>query len=113
MLEEAKLLQDAGAFSLVLECVPEELAEYISKNIDIPVIGIGSGNKCDGQVLVFHDFTGYNTGFIPKFVKKYGNVGHEIGRCVREYIAEVKDGSFPSAEYSFFSEELNELKKLY
>ena len=109
MLEEAKLLQEAGAFSLVLECVPAELAEYISQNIDIPVIGIGSGNKCDGQVLVFHDFTGYNTGFIPKFVKKYGNIGEEIGKCVREYIEEVKEGSFPSKEYSFFSEELNKL----
>lgn len=113
MLEEAKLLQEAGAFSLVLECVPAELAEYVSNKIDIPVIGIGSGNKCDGQVLVFHDFTGYNTGFIPKFVKKYGNVGEEIGSCVSEYIDEVKDGSFPSEEYSFFSEDLSELNKLY
>jgi 3-methyl-2-oxobutanoate hydroxymethyltransferase len=113
MLEEAKLLQEAGAFSLVLECVPSELAEYVSNNIDIPVIGIGSGNKCDGQVLVFHDFTGYNTGFIPKFVKKYGNVGEEIKKCVTGYIDEVKNGTFPSEEYSFFSEALTDLNKEY
>lgn len=111
MLEEAKLLQEAGAFSLVLECVPSELAEYVSNNIDIPVIGIGSGNKCDGQVLVFHDFTGYNTGFIPKFVKKYGNVGEEIKKCVTGYIDEVKNGTFPSEEYSFFSKDLADLNK--
>lgn len=108
ILKDAKVLEKAGVFAIVLECVPSELGEYISKNISIPTIGIGGGNKCDGQVLVFHDMTGFNTGHIPKFVKRYGDIGLKISSCVTKYIEEVKAGSFPSEEYSFFSEGLAE-----
>lgn len=104
MVEDAKALEKAGAFSLVLECVPSELAALISQAIRIPTIGIGAGSECDGQVLVINDMLGMFEKFVPKFVKQYGNLASQIKEGVGQYVAEVKNGSFPSTEQSFSSQ---------
>jgi len=101
MVEDARALQDAGAFALVLECVPEELATLISKDLGIPTIGIGAGPGCDGQVLVINDMLGMFEKFTPKFVKQYAQLAPMMKQGVQEYIAEVKGGAFPAAEQSF------------
>jgi len=101
MLNDARMLEEAGAFSLVLECVPEKLAAEITGAISIPTIGIGAGAHCDGQVLVVNDMLGMYERITPKFVKKYANLGAEIKKAVKNYIAEVKNGDFPDAEHSF------------
>lgn len=101
MLDDAKALQDAGAFSLVLECVPTELASIISKELRIPTIGIGAGPGCDGQVLVINDMLGTFERFLPKFVKQYQNLAPQMRDGVKGYLAEVKAGTFPAAEQSF------------
>lgn len=104
MLAEAKGLEEAGAFSIVLECVPDSLAEVITKVIQIPTIGIGAGVGCDGQVLVYQDMLGMFQKFTPKFVKKYADLSPLIKEGVQQFGREVKDGSYPSKEYSFTSE---------
>ena len=101
LLEDAKCVEQAGAFAVVLECVPAKLAELISKSISIPTIGIGAGNGCDGQVLVYQDMLGMYSDFVPKFVKKFGNVGDEMKAAFRQYIAEVQSGQFPAPEHAF------------
>lgn len=105
LLEDAVALQQAGAFCLVLETVPAPLAELVTQRLTIPVIGIGAGAACDGQVLVWHDLLAYHTSFltrhIPRHVKQYAQVGDEIRRAIEQYAAEVRDGSFPTAEQSF------------
>ncbi|MCX7817310.1 MAG: 3-methyl-2-oxobutanoate hydroxymethyltransferase [Syntrophales bacterium] len=101
IMEDAKILEEAGAFSLVLECVPKGLAEEITKNIGIPTIGIGAGVHCDGQVLVVHDMLGLFERFTPKFVKKYANLNIQIKEAVKTYIDEVKRGTFPDDAHSF------------
>ena len=101
LLEDAKCVEQAGAFAVVLECVPAKLAELISKSISIPTIGIGAGNGCDGQVLVYQDMLGMYSDFVPKFVKKFGNVGDEMKAAFRQYIAEVQSGQFPAPEHTF------------
>jgi 3-methyl-2-oxobutanoate hydroxymethyltransferase len=101
ILEDAKILEDAGAFSIVLELVPEKLAEEITKALKIPTIGIGGGVHCDGQVLVINDMLGLYDKFTPKHVKKYANLNPEIRKAVKSYISEVKNGSFPDSEHSF------------
>ncbi len=101
MLEDARALEQAGAFSLVLECVPTELADLISKELQIPTIGIGAGPKCDGQVLVINDMLGMFEKFTPKFVKQYQNLAPVIRDGVNNYVAEMKSGTFPAAEQSF------------
>lgn len=98
---DALALQDAGAFALVLECVPQGLAESISRQLIIPTIGIGAGPGCDGQVLVFHDLVGLYDRFTPKFVKQYAQVGPTIREAVQKYVQEVKNGAFPGPEHSF------------
>lgn len=103
MLEDAWALQEAGAFSLVLECVPAELAGCISRSLRIPTIGIGAGPECDGQVLVVNDMLGMFEKFLPKFVRQYQNLAPRIREGVNAYVADVKDGSFPAAEQSFSS----------
>jgi 3-methyl-2-oxobutanoate hydroxymethyltransferase len=102
--EDARLLQEAGVFSLVLECVPFRLAGLISKSLEIPVIGIGSGNDCDGQVLVIHDVLGLGS-FSPKHAKVYADVAGISASAVRNYIEEVKEGVFPTEKNSFIMEE--------
>lgn len=99
--EDAKILEEAGAFSLVLECVPKGLAAEITAALTIPTIGIGAGVHCDGQVLVVHDMLGLFERFTPKFVKKYTLLNMQICEAVRTYIKEVKEGSFPDDAHSF------------
>jgi 3-methyl-2-oxobutanoate hydroxymethyltransferase len=99
--EDALGLQDAGAFMLVLECVPARLGTLISKKLDIPVIGIGAGNGTDGQVLVYHDLVGIKAGFTPKFVKRYAQVGEIMQQAVETYCKEVQERTFPGDEHSF------------
>ena len=105
-------LEKAGAFAVVLECVPAKLAEIVTKELNIPTIGIGAGAQCDGQVLVYQDMIGMFSGFTPKFVKRYANIGDMMKEAFEEYNKEVKNGSFPSQEHTFkISEDV--IEKLY
>lgn len=101
LLQEAKALEEAGVFSIVLECIPTELAQVISDSLTVATIGIGAGSDCDGQVLVSHDLLGMFTGFTPSFVKKYADLAPLIEGAVKKYIAEVKEGDFPDSAHSF------------
>ncbi|MBQ9016572.1 MAG: 3-methyl-2-oxobutanoate hydroxymethyltransferase [Firmicutes bacterium] len=101
LLEDAYAIQDAGAFSVVLECIPAPLAEFITKALRIPTIGIGGGNGCDGQILVYQDMLGMFTDFVPKFVKQFGNIGEMMTKAFQDYDAEVKATTFPDEEHSF------------
>ena len=104
MVEEARALEKAGAFAIVLECIPDELGRILSEEITIPTIGIGAGVHCDGQVLVTHDLLGMFDKFIPSFVKSYCRLAPTIKKAVTEYNAEVRNGAYPDAEHSFSSE---------
>jgi len=111
ILEQAKRLEKAGAFAIVLEMVPEESAKYITDNLTVPTIGIGAGRYCSGQILVSDDVFGKFSEFTPKFARKYGDLSLLIKNCAKEYVKEVKNGKFPSEEEVFkLSEE--ELKQL-
>ena len=101
LLDEARAVEEAGAFAVVLECVPEKLAKKISESISIPTIGIGAGAGCDGQVLVYQDMLAMYSDFKPKFVKQYAQVGSVMKDAFRQYIDEVKSGAFPSEEHTF------------
>ncbi|MBI2653032.1 3-methyl-2-oxobutanoate hydroxymethyltransferase [Candidatus Woesearchaeota archaeon] len=101
LLEEAKLMDKAGCFSLVLECIPSNLAKKITETVSIPTIGIGAGMYCDGQVLVTHDILGLFDAFKPKFVKRYAEIGNEMRKVFEQYAKEVREGKFPSDEFSF------------
>ena len=101
LVEDAIALQEAGAFAVVIECVPHKLAEYISEILSIPTIGIGAGNGCSGQVLVYQDMLGMYSDFTPKFVKKFANVGDVMTDAFKSYSDEVKTGNFPTEEHSF------------
>lgn len=106
LIEDAKALEQAGAFAVVLELVTEELATEISRRISIPTIGIGSGAGCDGQVLVYHDLLQYASPIHPKkFVKTYANLADEIRNGISQYVKEVKERSFPAKENAFSSDE--------
>ncbi len=110
MMAAAEALQQAGAFGLVLECIPEQLARIISEQLSIPTIGIGAGVHCDGQVLVTHDLLGMFEKFIPSFVKTYVSLSPLIKNNIRRYAEEVRQGSFPDAAHSFTSQlDLREL----
>lgn len=112
LIEAARAVEKAGAFAVVLECVPAKLAEIVTKELNIPTIGIGAGAQCDGQVLVYQDMIGMFSGFTPKFVKKYANIGDMMKKAFEEYNKEVKNGSFPSQEHTFkISEDV--IEKLY
>ncbi|MGI6449731.1 MAG: 3-methyl-2-oxobutanoate hydroxymethyltransferase [Desulfitobacteriia bacterium] len=110
--QDAQAIANAGAIMLTLEAIPSILAEKITEEISIPTIGIGAGNKCSGQVLVFHDLVGLFDRFVPKFVKQYESLAEKIDIAVKQYCKDVKDSVFPSAEHSF---SLNEevLTRLY
>lgn len=101
VLRDAKAIAEAGAYALVLEGIPLELAQKITESIAIPTIGIGSGPHCDGQVLVCYDLLGMFEEVAPKFVKKYAELGKEITEAVKNYVNEVQAGKFPSEEYSY------------
>lgn len=101
LIESAKAVEKAGAFAVVLECVPAKLAKLISEKLTIPTIGIGAGNECDGQVLVYQDMLGMFSDFVPKFAKQYAKLGDQMKDAFKSYIAEVKDGVFPAEENTF------------
>jgi 3-methyl-2-oxobutanoate hydroxymethyltransferase len=101
LLRDARALAEAGAFSLVLECIPAQLAQLISETVTIPTIGIGAGVFCDGQVLVTHDLLGMFEKFVPSFVKQYAQIAPQIKEAVASFQQEVKDGTYPDAEHSF------------
>jgi len=101
LLRDARAVEAAGAFAVVLEAVPRELAAQITRELRIPTIGIGAGPDCDGQVLVIHDFLGLTFSAQPKFARKYANVGEIISNAVREYCEDVRNGSFPSDAESY------------
>ncbi len=112
MIEDALALQEAGAFSIVLECVPDRLAKMISEKLTIPTIGIGGGVGFDGQILVYQDMLGMFKDYVPKFVKKYADVGTIMTEAFQRYDKEVKEGSFPDAAHSFTIKD-DVLEKLY
>ncbi|QGQ46665.1 3-methyl-2-oxobutanoate hydroxymethyltransferase [Metabacillus sediminilitoris] len=112
LIDDAKKCQDAGAIALVLECVPQQLAEEITKQLEIPTIGIGAGAKTDGQVLVYHDLIGYGSEKVPKFVKKYAALASTVEQAISQYIIEVKNRSFPDESHSFNMKE-EELFSIY
>lgn len=101
LIEEAKAVEAAGAFAIVLECIPAKLAKLITESVSIPTIGIGAGADCDGQVLVYQDMLALFSDFKPKFVKHFANAGEVMKRGFTEYIKEVKEGTFPAAEHTF------------
>lgn len=112
LIDEALAIEKAGAFAVVLECVPAKLAAIISEKLSIPTIGIGAGVNCDGQILVYQDMLGVFSDFTPKFVKKYENLGEKMNIAFRKYIEEIKDGVFPAEEHSFkINDEV--IEKLY
>ena len=112
LLDDARALQEAGAFAVVLECVPEKLADKVTKELEIPTIGIGAGSGCDGQVLVYQDMLGMFSDFTPKFVKKFANVGQVMKEAFKSYIDEMQQGSFPSQEHCYSIDD-DIIEKLY
>ena len=101
LLEDALAVQEAGAFALVLECVPTKLASLITKKLTIPTIGIGAGNECDGQVLVYQDMLGMFSDYVPKFVKQFAQVGEIMKKAFSDYKEEVASGAFPAEKNSY------------
>lgn len=101
LLSNARAVQEAGAFAVTLECVPADIATQVTKELDILTIGIGAGNGCDGQVLVYQDMIGYADGFTPKFVKRFANVHDVMLEAFRQYKKEVAERTYPDAEHSF------------
>ena len=101
LIKEAKQLQEAGIFALVIECVPSSIAQKLTLELNIPTIGIGAGADCDGQVLVWHDLLGCNSGFKPKFLRRYSNLDGTVTEAIQDYVKEVKEGSFPSKNESY------------
>jgi 3-methyl-2-oxobutanoate hydroxymethyltransferase len=101
LTDDARRLEEAGAFSIVLELLPAEIARTISEALTIPTIGIGAGSACDGQVLVLADLLGLNDRFSPKFLKRYANMADDTRDAVRRFAGEVRDGAYPDADHSF------------
>lgn len=112
LLEDAKKLEDAGVFAIVLECIPQQLAKVVTESVSVPTIGIGAGVHCDGQILVTNDLLGMFSDFTPKFVKQYANLKEQIQQACREYQQEVRNKDFPGPEHVFNMAE-EELKKIY
>lgn len=112
LLEDARALEDAGAFAVVLELVPTPLAKVITESIGIPTIGIGAGSYCSGQILVTHDMLGFHGKFSPKFVKRFANLHEAIMQGLQDYREEVESGTFPDSEHGVGMDE-EVLKKLY
>ena len=101
IIKNANVMQDSGCFSVVLECIPREVAQVITGQLKIPTIGIGAGPDCDGQVLVIHDVLGLFSRYQPKFIKKYADLGPQILQAVKQYKMEVTSGQFPDDAHSF------------
>ncbi|MEO8178318.1 MAG: 3-methyl-2-oxobutanoate hydroxymethyltransferase [Deltaproteobacteria bacterium] len=101
LLADARALERAGVFSMVLEAVPRGVAKWVTESVSVPTIGIGAGPDCDGQVLVCYDLLGLFQGFVPRFVKRYAELGESVTSAVRDYVAEVRAGHFPEDRHSF------------
>ena len=101
ILADARAVEAAGAFAVVLECVPSDLAARITGELDIPTIGIGAGPRCDGQVLVLHDILGLCDKYSPRFVKRFADISSLVRDGIAAYVQEVREGSFPGDEHSF------------
>ena len=112
LLHDALALEEAGAFMVVLECIPDQVAQMIGQRLSIPTIGIGAGVKCDGQVLVYHDTLGLFERFVPKFVKQFESLGVKAKDALSVYAHEVRTGVFPGPEHSFSMKE-EELQRIY
>ena len=112
LLADARAVESAGAFALVLECIPAPLAELVSRSLSIPTIGIGAGAGCDGQVLVYQDMLGMFADFTPKFVKRYAECGEQMRSAFAAYARDVREGTFPAPEHTFHMDE-SLLHKLY
>jgi 3-methyl-2-oxobutanoate hydroxymethyltransferase len=112
VLEDARAVEEAGAFAVVLEGIPRKLGDLITRELRIPTIGIGAGNGCDGQVLVYQDLLGMFSDFTPKFVKRYADLGEIMKEAFRSYIEEVGSGAFPSEEHEYKIED-EVIEKLY
>ena len=111
IIDDSVAIQEAGAFAVILECVPHEVSEIITKLLEIPTIGYGAGLHCDGQGLVAHDILGLFERFTPRFIKKYASLNKDILRSFETYIKEVKEEAFPTADHAFHikAEELNKV----
>jgi 3-methyl-2-oxobutanoate hydroxymethyltransferase len=105
LVKSAKDLEEAGAFMMVMECIPDLVAEKITRELKIPTIGIGAGKNCDGQVLVYHDLVGLFERFTPKFVKQYVNLAPQVKEALVQYRTEVEKGRFPGPEHTFSMKE--------
>ncbi len=112
LIEDALAIQEAGAFALVLECIPARLADMITAKVDIPTIGIGAGNGCDGQILVYQDMLGMFREYTPKFVKHFAELGDAMENAFRSYDSQVKAGTYPAPEHTFKIDD-DVLEKLY
>lgn len=112
LLADAKAVEEAGAFAVVIEAVPAALAQMITDAVSIPTIGIGAGAGCDGQILVYQDMLGMFSDFTPKFVKRYANVGEVMREAFANYAAEVASGAFPTEEHTYKIKD-DVLEKLY
>lgn len=112
LIDDALAVQQAGAFAVVIEAVPEKLATLVTEKLDIVTIGIGAGNGCDGQVLVYQDMLGMFSDFTPKFVKRYANIGEMMTEAFKKYDEEVKSTAFPSAEHTYKIDD-EVIEKLY
>lgn len=113
LLKDAVALEEAGAWGLILECIPDAVGKLIAQKVSIPTIGIGGGRYCDGQVLVFHDMFGLFEKFLPKFVKQYAQLGEQIVEGLETFKKEVREGVFPAEEHVFGGVDEEELKRLY
>ena len=101
LLNDAKAIEEAGAFSIVIEKIPAALAKQVTESVKIPTIGIGAGAHCDGQILVTPDMLGLNVDFHPRFVRRYANLADELSKAVKSYIEDIKADKFPSDEESY------------
>lgn len=101
LLDDAVAAERAGAFAIVLECIPKGIAKSITERVGVPTIGIGAGPHCDGQVLVTNDLIGLTTGYVPSFVQQYANVREQVSTAIQNWQRDVHDGSFPDEEHSF------------
>jgi len=114
LIRDALAVQEAGAFCLVLEMVPSELASEVTAALSIPTVGIGAGPECDGQVLVCNDLLGFDMGFSPKFLKRFAELQNPITGAIRQYVSEVRNGTFPADEHSFHRKNpAKKIKRLY
>jgi 3-methyl-2-oxobutanoate hydroxymethyltransferase len=111
ILDEAQNVEKAGAFAVILECIPEDLAGIITEKLKVPTIGIGAGPHCDGQILVFHDLVGLSHGYNPKFVKKYADLQTVITQAIMKYSEEVRQGTFPDEMHSYHTTQRDKARK--